>query len=132
MNLAYLCIGILAFLVVGGGFGVSMQRRSSRTSTGVPDDPTHGLTRWSRAHGNTIEYAPMIAIMIGLLASSATPIWVTVCMVGATASRVLIFGGLALAPTLAKPNQARFIGALGTYLFGLGLVVAVIIHALGG
>ena len=131
MSIALICIGLLTVLVFGLGFGVSLQRRAARYAIGTPDDPAHPLHRWARAHGNTIEYAPMLAVLMLVLHQSTQPAWVTACIIGATACRFLIAGGLALAPTLAKPNPARFLGAIGTYLFGLALGVAVLLQALG-
>ncbi|MEL7025131.1 MAG: MAPEG family protein [Pseudomonadota bacterium] len=129
MNIATFCIAALGFLVLSMGFGVSLQRRSAKTGLGTPDDPAHPLTRWSRAHGNTAEYAPMLAILIYLVAQPGAPLWVSVCAVGATVSRYSMFASMAFAPTLAKPNAGRFLGALGTYLFGTGLVIAAFLQA---
>ncbi|MEL7311914.1 MAG: MAPEG family protein [Pseudomonadota bacterium] len=129
MNLATICIAALGFLVLSMGFGVSMQRRKSRTGLGTPDDPAHPLTRWSRAHGNAAEYSPMLALLIYLVAQPGAPLWVCICAIGATVSRYAMFAGMAFAPTLAKPNAGRFLGALGTYLFGTGLVVATLLRA---
>jgi len=50
-------------------------------------------------------------------------------MVLATVSRFLIALGLVFPATLAKPNPLRFVGASGTYVFGLG--VALLMQGLG-
>ena len=42
-------------------------------------------------------------------------------MVGATASRYPLATGIILSSTLEKPHPLRFLGALGTYMFGLAL-----------
>ena len=47
-------------------------------------------------------------------------------MVGATASRYLLAAGIVLSPTLEKPHPLRFLGALGTYAFGLALCASLL------
>lgn len=129
MTLALVCIGLLGLLVFGLGFGVSMQRRKSGLGVGAPDDNSSGLVRWGRAHGNTCEYAPMMAIVMYLLALSPQPLFVYTMMIMATFSRYLFAAGLIFSETMAKPNPARFLGALGTYLFGLGLTIMLLVDA---
>ncbi|MEN7342920.1 MAG: MAPEG family protein [Pseudomonadota bacterium] len=131
MTLALVCIGLLGLLVFGLGFGVSLQRRGAKLGVGVPTDPESGLTKWARAHGNTCEYAPMLAVIMYLLALAPQPAFVYTMMIMATFSRYLLAAGMILPATLAKPNPMRFLGALGTYLFGLGLVIALLVSALG-
>jgi len=118
MNIPYLCVGLLGLLVVVGGFYVSICRARAKIVQGYPDDPAHPLHKAVRAHGNTIEYAPMIAVMIAMLSQGRPPIWVVFCMIGATLGRWLIFFGLAGCHSLARPNPIRAIGALMTYVFG--------------
>ncbi|MEM7762967.1 MAG: MAPEG family protein [Pseudomonadota bacterium] len=130
MTLALVCIGLLGVLVFALGFGVSMQRRSAKMGAGVPDDPTSPLLKWSRAHGNTCEYAAMLAVLMYLLALTPQPAFVYTMMVMATFSRYLFAAGMILPATLAKPNPMRFLGALGTYLFGLGLAVMLLVSVL--
>ena len=74
-----------------------------------------------RAHGNTSEYVAMLAVLILVLGTREPSTWGVVSMVGATASRYLLAAGIILSPTLEKPHPLRFIGALGTYVFGLAL-----------
>ena len=45
----------------------------------------------------------------------------------ATAARYLIIAGILVSPSLAKPHPLRFVGAVGTYLAGIALVVAVVL-----
>jgi hypothetical protein len=46
-------------------------------------------------------------------------------MILVTLSRYLIAIGLIVSPTIAAPHPLRFVGALGTYLLGTALCVAV-------
>jgi hypothetical protein len=39
---------------------------------------------------------------------------------------VLLFAGLVAWPSMGRPNPIRFVGALGTYLAGLGLCGALV------
>ncbi|MEM8547935.1 MAG: MAPEG family protein, partial [Pseudomonadota bacterium] len=86
MNIPVICIGILGLLTIGLGLGVSLNRRSSKRSVGVPDDPPTGLLKYSRAHGNTVEYAPLLALMIWIRAETGVSGWVHWVMIGATLS----------------------------------------------
>ena len=124
MSVAITCIALLGVLVFGLGFAVSIVRGRTETVVGHSDDPGDLLHRVVRAHGNTIEYAPMIAILMLVLGGRGPEGWVIGCMYAATLSRYLIVVGL-LIGSLDKPNPLRFIGALGTYLSGAALAVAV-------
>jgi uncharacterized membrane protein YecN with MAPEG domain len=121
MNTALVCVSLLGILLFGLGFAVSLTRARTERIVGASDDPADGLHKLVRAHGNTSEYAGMLAVVILLLGTREPSIWATVSMIGATASRYLIAIGLVVSPSLAKPHPLRFAGALGTYLFGLGL-----------
>jgi hypothetical protein len=45
----------------------------------------------------------------------------------ATASRYTIVAGLILSSSMAEAHPLRFIGALGTYFSGFGLVIALLL-----
>jgi uncharacterized membrane protein YecN with MAPEG domain len=128
MLTALICIALLALLVFGLGFMVSLARKKTKTVAGCPDDPSSPLYKAVRAHGNTIEYAPMLAIIIYCLGTLSPAFWLQGCMVLATASRYLLAYGL-LVPTMSKPNRFRFLGALGTYVFGFVLSAALLLAA---
>jgi hypothetical protein len=48
--------------------------------------------------------------------------------VAATACRYLHAAGMILPATLAAPNPMRFVGALGTYVTGIALTVALLMR----
>ena len=80
-----------------------------------------------RAHGNATEYAPMLAIlMLAIATRGATP-WMVWTFVAATVFRYLHAAGMLLSPSLDRPQPLRFVGALGTYVTGLMLVVALLL-----
>lgn len=124
METAVLCSGILGLLVFGLGVGVSAMRGRTNTVAGYKDDPADPLYKWIRAHGNTVEYAPMMAVLMLALGARTPASWVQWVMIAAVASRVSIAAGIILCPTLAKPHPLRFLGAVGTYLTGFALAVA--------
>ncbi len=124
MTVALVCIALLGLLVFGLGFVVSLTRGRTNTVIGSSDDPADFLHKLVRSHGNTAEYAAMLAVLIFLVGSRSPATWALWCMGLATASRYLIAVGLILSPTLARPHPLRFIGALGTYLTGFALCVA--------
>ncbi len=127
MNTALICIGLLGLLVFGLGFAVSMMRGRTNTVSGFSDDPSDPLHKLVRAHGNTAEYAAMLAILIFVVGSRSPATWSLWCMGLATASRYLIAAGLILSPTLDKPHPLRFVGAIGTYLSGFALCAALLL-----
>lgn len=129
MSMPVLCTALLALLVFGLGFGVSMNR--SQRAIGHEIDPTDKLHKWVRAHGNTCEYSPMLAILYLYLGDSDPPTWVISTIVLTTVARYLHAIGMVGFPTMAKPNPARFLGSLVTYVGGLALVVATLMTAVG-
>ncbi len=125
MTTAILCTALLGLLLFGLGLGVSLTRGSTKTNFGYTPDPTDRLYKMIRAHGNTTEYAPMLAVLMLLIGSRNPSLWMLWVMGIATVSRYLLVAGLLLSPTLDKPHPLRFAGALGTYLCGAVLCVAV-------
>lgn len=129
MIISLLCVALLGFLVVVLGFAVSMTRSKTKTMFGYAINPADSLHKIVRAHGNTTEYAPMFAILIFVLGTLNPAPWILWCMVLATLSRYLIVLGLLASPTLENSNPLRFVGALGTYVFGAVLCVALVLKA---
>lgn len=126
METAVFCLGLLGLLVFGLGLGVSLTRGSTKTNFAYTVDPTDRLYKMVRAHGNAVEYAPMMAILILYLGVLHQPVrWVLWTAVAATMSRYLHALGMILSKSLDQTDPLRFVGALGTYIAGLGLVAAV-------
>ncbi len=133
MNIAVVCIAILASIVFVLGMNVS-RLRGVRERAGGPQFPTDGsdgLFKAVRAHGNAAEYVPTLAILIALVGAREPAPWMVVAMVGATISRLVHAGAIYASPTLAKQTPLRLAAALGTYLFGLALVVALLVTTFG-
>ncbi|KEQ16229.1 MAPEG family protein [Endozoicomonas numazuensis] len=130
MSIPLLCIALLAILCLALGFNVSIARAKAIVAYGSKDDPTCPLYKAQRAHGNTIEYAPILAILFYVLGQSQSADWVSWTMILVTFCRYLLALGLLLPATMAKPNPMRFIGALGTYMGGLVLTVVLLLTAL--
>jgi uncharacterized membrane protein YecN with MAPEG domain len=129
MSIYLICIALLGLLCLGLGFNVSLNRAKSATLYGGEPDPESKLYKAQRAHGNTIEYAPILAVMIFALGQSHQPDWVLWSMVAVTFFRYLFVLGILLPATMDKANPLRFVGSLGTYLSGLSLVVALFLLA---
>jgi uncharacterized membrane protein YecN with MAPEG domain len=130
MSIPLVCIGLLALLVFALGFRVSMARAKERTMYEYTADPQSTLYKAVRAHGNATEYVPTIALLIYILSTMQIASWVLWCMVLITLFRYLAAAGILFPQTLAKPNPMRFIGALGTYIAGFGLCIALLLKAL--
>jgi hypothetical protein len=127
MTTALVCIALLGLLVFGLGFAVSMMRGRTDTVAGSSGDPSDPLHKLIRSHGNTTEYAAMLAILIFLVGSRSPETWALWCMGIATASRYSIAVGLIVCSTLERPHPLRFIGAIGTYLAGFALCAALLL-----
>jgi uncharacterized protein len=128
MTIAIACTALLGLLLFGMGLYVSLLRQGRRVIIGHPDDPTDPMHRAVRAHANTAEYAPFLAILFLWHGANQPLTWVLATIVVATVSRFLLVAGLLWWPTMAKPNPARFLGALLTYLCGLALAGAMLMH----
>lgn len=130
-----LCSAALVILTLLLAFWTSLQRGSSKTiAYGAPLDPTTGMAKAQRAHGNTAEYA---ALFIGLFiltgfayAGRDLGLTVTGLVIAITVARFVHALGFLLCETLEKPHALKAIGALVTYLGGLALAVMVILKAL--
>lgn len=123
---ALTCIGFLGLLLFGLGFAVSGYRGKFNVLIGVTDDPDHTLNRLVRAHGNTAEYVPFLALLF-LLVGSRSPQALALSLIGAaTACRFAIVVGLLTAKRLAHPSVLRFLGATGTYVTGIWLSLVVV------
>jgi uncharacterized membrane protein YecN with MAPEG domain len=129
MTAALVCTALLGLLVFGLGLGVSTLRGSTSTNIGHKLDPGDPLHKMVRAHGNATEYAPMLAVlMLAIAGRGATP-WMVWTFAAATLSRYLHAAGMVLSSSLDRPQPLRFVGALGTYVTGLLLVVALLLVA---
>ena len=124
---AIVCTSILGVLLFGLGLAVSLTRGRSKMLIGHPDDSTNSLHKLVRAHANTAEYAPFIALLLLYLGAHNPPAWVEWAMMVTTAARVAIVLGLLISPTLAQPHPLRFAGALFTYVGGMALCLALVI-----
>lgn len=129
MSVSLICLALLGLLLFALGFRVSMVRASTQAMYGGEEDPESSLYKAQRAHGNTVEYVPFLAVMMLALSQSEQPTWVIWSMILATFFRYLFVAGILLPATMAKPNPMRFLGALGTYISGLALVIAVFLYA---
>jgi uncharacterized protein len=129
MKVAMICTALLGLLVFGLGLGVSALRGARNTNIGHERDPADPLHKVVRAHGNAAEYAPMLSILMLAIATRGCTTWMVWTFVAATLFRYLHAAGMILSPTLDRPQPLRFVGALGTYLTGLALVVAAVIVA---
>ena len=128
MTPAIVCIALLGLLIFLLGLAVSLTRGRAQKVIGFDPSPTDPLHKLVRAHGNSTEYAPMLAILMLVLASLSPAAWLYWVMYAAVASRYLIVVGL-LVGSLENPNPMRFLGALGTYLTGALLCIGVLLSA---
>jgi len=124
MATAVICVAAMALLIFLLGFWVSIQRGRTNVITGIQDDPTSGLNKAVRAHGNATEYVPILAVLTIYLGTQDVAGWVGWAMIVAAVSRYLVVIGFLTCKTLEKPHVLKAIGALGTYVAGIAMCVA--------
>lgn len=128
MQVPVICVSILGLLIFLLGFLISIVRGKTGIIYygGSLDDPTSFLTKAVRALGNTVEFAPILALMFLYLGTTNADNWVYWTIVIATISRVLMVVGFLTAGTLSKIHPLKAVGAMGTYLSGIALCVAMV------
>lgn len=126
-GIALACTCVLGLLLFVPGLSVTVVRTRVGLLSGYAPEPDRLLTKLVRAHGNTAEYAAFFAVLFLYLGAQNPPQWQLWCMAGATACRLLLVVSLVAWPTMSKPNPARAIGALGTYVFGAALCIALLV-----
>lgn len=119
---AYTSIAVLVILVMLLGFVVSLQRGKHNVIKGVTGDGAHPLDKAVRAHGNTSEYAAILAVLFLALASSDS-VAVEWLIIAVTAGRVLAAIGFLICESLDKIHPLKAIGAITTYFGGIALAV---------
>lgn len=127
MNTALWCVAVLGIMLFGLGLFISAGRYFTSDFYVGNADPTRFTTKLSRAHGNTAEFAPFLAVLMLYLGTKATADWVQLAMVGATVCRVLVVVGFLTSSTLARMSVIKAVGAMGTYAFGLALSGALLL-----
>ena len=129
MKTAITCTALMGLLLFALGLYVSTNRGRTQQIGTTPQNPADPLFKAIRAHGNTAEYVPMLAVLMLYLGTQSPGAWILWTMVIVTACRFLIVIGIIMSPTLDKPHPLRFAGALGTYLGGLVLSAVALIGA---
>lgn len=118
------CIAVLSVLLFGLGLWISLRRFVTKDYFAGAANPASFTTKLSRAHGNTSEFAPFLALLMLSVMNSSPSGWVDAVMVGATASRLLVVAGFLTNRTLEAISPLKAVGAVGTYVFGLVLTFA--------
>jgi uncharacterized protein len=131
MNAYLICSAILVLLYFALALNVSLTRQRTKTGIGTGTDLSGPLNKAVRAHGNAAEYVPIfVALFLYFLMSGAGG-WITWVVVIVTICRVSHAMGMLMTPSFnAPPHPLRALGALGTYLGGFALGVALLMRAL--
>jgi len=123
---ALYCTAALGGLLFLLGLAVSIQRFRAGVGTGLAPERDALLNKVIRAHANTAEFAPFLAVLFLYFGWRGVSDLVVGLIVAVTVCRFLLVIGIIFPPSLARPNPFRFIGALGTYLLGAALCVAMV------
>ncbi|AXS81404.1 MAPEG family protein [Dechloromonas sp. HYN0024] len=116
-------LGVLLFLL---GLAVSICRFRSGIGSGLAPERNGLLNKVIRAHANTAEFAPFLVVLFLYFGWRGPSDMVVYMIIAVTLCRYLLVIGLLAWPSLSRPNPARFVGALGTYLLGTALCVAMV------
>ena len=127
MTTAIVCTALLALLVFVLGVNVSRLRGSATSQ--LPTALDDRLFVAIRAHGNATEYVPTWAVLILLVGSRDPAPWMLAAFVVATIARYVHAFGVLQAADMGRPAPLRMVGAMGTYLSGIVLVVAALVVA---
>ncbi|HTH61919.1 MAG TPA: MAPEG family protein [Paraburkholderia sp.] len=114
-------MAILGLLLFGLGLSVSVMRFRERTTSARDADPTNRLHKLVRAHANTAEYAPFLALLFlyfGARSPSATTV---LLIVAATACRCLLVVALACVAVDGEAEPRAVRRCVGTCATGLAL-----------
>lgn len=128
-----ICSASLVILTLLLAFWTSVQRGSSKTiAYNAPLEPTSGMAKAQRAHGNAAEYAALLVALFLVVGFSYEGRdlggLVTWTIIAVTVSRLLHAIGFLTCKTLETPHILKAIGALVTYGGGLLLAVLVLIQ----
>ena len=130
MRTYLVCSAILVLVYFLLAFNVSLTRGSTKTGIGTGNDLSGRLNKAIRAHGNAAEYVPIFVLLFLYFLSTGAGGWITWVVIGVTACRVLHPIAMFMSPDLNRAYPPRFVASLGTYLGGLALGVALLMHAL--
>jgi uncharacterized membrane protein YecN with MAPEG domain len=125
------CSAVLVILYFVLALNVSLTRRRTRTGIGGGDDPAGPMNKAVRAHGNAAEYVPIfVALFLYFLLAGAGG-WIEWVAIIVTVCRVLHALGMLMTQSFNRPpHPLRAVGALGTYVGGLMLGIALFMAAL--
>lgn len=125
------CSGVLLILYVALAANVTRLRMKTRTGVGTGDDPSGPLNKAVRAHGNAAEFVPIFVAVFLYFSLTAPGGWIAWVAVIVTVARVCHAAGMLMTSSFSgPPHPLRGIGALGTYVGGLLLGVALLMRAL--
>lgn len=104
--------GLNALLALVLAANVSRHREMAKTMLGHGGHPA--LEQAQRAHGNLVEYAPIILLLLLLLAMTGiATLWLRVLGIALTIARLLHAWGML---TSASRSFGRFVGITGTWI----------------
>ena len=131
MNAYLICSAILVILYFALSVHVSMTRGRTKTGIGTGNDPSAPLAKPSAHMAMQPNTVPnFVALFLYFLMSGASG-WITWVVVIVTISRVLhAMGMLMTANFNGPPHPLRAVGAMGTYLCGFALGIALLMRAL--
>ena len=133
MAVALLSVGLLGLLTFLLGMNVSRERRSVIvTQAEAEADHSSGLRKAIRAHGNCIEYVPMLSLIIlaiGLRTPILLPMWIAALMLSAVIARYVHAAGVLMGESIYTPTTLKVIGAAATYVSGTLLSIILIVRA---
>ena len=124
-SIAKMCVALLALLYFGLSFAIVLMRFDRLVPMGESARESL-LVRLSIAHVNSAEYVPILAILCVCLSFSIQSSVVHGTMLLAVLCRYLFVVGMLLSVSPDSAHPVRLAGSLGTYVFGVLLIVALL------
>jgi uncharacterized membrane protein YecN with MAPEG domain len=127
MTTALICTSVIGLLIFGLSFWSALRRLRLKAFFAGADEPASFTTKLSRGHGNTAEFGPFLALLFLTATALGGSPWSAAAMIGATLSRVLVVVAFLATAWLDHFSPLKLIGAVGTYVSGFALLVALLV-----
>lgn len=130
MSISIISISLLFILCIALAFNTSLSRSITGNYSGMESDENNLLYRSQRAHLNSVEYAPLLAMIFYILDQQIQSNWVLIAIISVTILRYIHAVGILFPRILGKATPLKFIGALGTYILSLLLILTIVYQQL--
>lgn len=130
MSISIVSISLLFILCLVLAFNTSVSRSITGNYNGMETNENNLLYRAQRAHLNSVEYAPLLAIVFYILGQQEQSEWVLTAIITITTLRYVHAAGILFPRIFGKSIPLKLIGTLGTYILGSVLIITMLYQQL--